>query len=565
MLYVLCRIGQAHEIEDFDYIVVGAGPAGCVIAAELVSRGKTVALLEQGEPTHYMFNGTLFFGNICDDEECNKRRQLTLYDIPSFWRVASDYKYGPFRKHNLICLREDKDRKNKMQSCTGIGPGGNTSHFQGFFVLPPREYWDKLHMTPTSYDWIVNKVQDTLRPEKGSFTDVADIEQKFIDAADQVLDLKYDECFEMPSQKEAKKYKIVCNPRFFVNRGLRSNPCTKYLAPLLDSPRLKLLSKTEAIKLEWSAPDSHDDNWFATGVFYRKAGKTNEPERILKGKKIILSGGLLTAKILNLSGIGMESNLKQLGIQPKICSNQFGHIKDHYSVDLFFKHRFEFIDFTCLTAAITEYITQRSGILSYTRQSLIFALQKEKRRLLCTLSFDSDSTKKQLSIGIYIVDPDTTRVVSLGSRPEDLPPMITPIFLTSDDKEALMEGVHDILKMTDHLKDYLTHTTWDVRQVDENCHMNYTCLSNFVDEYVNPNYHYHEVIPQHMIDDKSRRLKGTRNIYAVSSASLPLPESPPAAAITVAAEYFVHNLIQEENQPVRKFKEREQRNDCYYP
>src|SRR5271156_6326379 len=43
------RIGIASDAaESYDYIIVGAGSSGCVIAAQLVSAGKRVLLLESG-------------------------------------------------------------------------------------------------------------------------------------------------------------------------------------------------------------------------------------------------------------------------------------------------------------------------------------------------------------------------------------------------------------------------------------------------------------------------------------------------------------------------------------
>ena len=35
---------------QFDYIIVGAGPAGCFCATELVRRGRSVCVLEKADP-----------------------------------------------------------------------------------------------------------------------------------------------------------------------------------------------------------------------------------------------------------------------------------------------------------------------------------------------------------------------------------------------------------------------------------------------------------------------------------------------------------------------------------
>jgi len=63
--------------EDFDAIVVGAGPAGSVAAMTMAEQGMSVLLLERGKypGAKNMFGGTIY-------------SQATAEIFPEFWQEA---------------------------------------------------------------------------------------------------------------------------------------------------------------------------------------------------------------------------------------------------------------------------------------------------------------------------------------------------------------------------------------------------------------------------------------------------------------------------------------------
>ena len=66
--------------EHFDYIIVGAGPAGSVITRKLVDAGYDVLLLEAGKETQHDLGGIDRFGG-----------PITRFDIPFLWSAITKF------------------------------------------------------------------------------------------------------------------------------------------------------------------------------------------------------------------------------------------------------------------------------------------------------------------------------------------------------------------------------------------------------------------------------------------------------------------------------------------
>ncbi|KAG8833121.1 hypothetical protein FRC17_011303 [Serendipita sp. 399] len=158
--------------------------------------------------------------------------------------------------------------------------------------------------------------------------------------------------------------------------GKRSYAASFYLKNL-NNPNFVLLPGAQATKIEFS-PDKRDGNLVATGVTYSVNGASYT---VKASKEVILSAGVFQSPhLLELSGIGNSTLLKQFGITPLVDLPSVGeNLQDHAMSTQMWQVNPGVVTWdqlrinrTFALAASQQYNTTHDGVLASTINAVTF-------------------------------------------------------------------------------------------------------------------------------------------------------------------------------------------------
>ncbi|MBV9232193.1 MAG: GMC family oxidoreductase N-terminal domain-containing protein, partial [Chloroflexi bacterium] len=276
---------------NYDYIIVGGGTAGSVVAARLAENPDlTVCLLEAG-PTDE--------GNL---------EVLSLHNWPNLLGTDLDYDY---RIEEQIC------GNSLIRHSRGRVLGGCSSHNSCIAFRAPQSDMDTWQHLGCE-GWGASETQDYFdRVFEQVFIEKAPplnpLSQAFLEAAQQAgFDLL---TFNSDGQLREGVGVFQLNAR----NGLRQSSAQAYIHPRLPSaPNLTILTNTTANKIVL------DENNVAHAV--------ETDTTILKASReiVLCCGTFDTPKLLLLSGIGPRQHLHEMGIPLKVELAGVGeHLLDH--------------------------------------------------------------------------------------------------------------------------------------------------------------------------------------------------------------------------------------------
>jgi len=299
---------------EFDFIVVGAGTAGCLLANRLSANGKyTVALVEAGGSDNYHWV------------------HIPVGYLYCMGNKRTDWLYKTTKQKGLNGRELSYPRGKVMGGCSSIN---GMIYMRG----QANDYDQWRQMGNEGWSW------DDVLPYFKNMEDSYEGENKFHGSGGEwkvnqqrlsweVLDSFKEATIEagIPQVDDFNEGNNFGVSYFKVNQndGLRWNTVKAFLKPVKNRKNLRVISKCEVSKIILK-------NKKAKGVKVFRNGKSEE---IYVNREIILSSGSIgSPKILELSGIGNPNILSKLGIDTEVESKNIGeNLQDHLQLRVIYE------------------------------------------------------------------------------------------------------------------------------------------------------------------------------------------------------------------------------------
>ena len=436
-------------MDEYDYVVVGAGSAGCVVANRLSAGGHyRVALLEAG------------------GSDLNFWVRMPIGYGKAFYHDTLNWKY----------LSEPVPGFGGRQSYWPRGKvlGGSSSINAMVFIRGQAEdfdEWRALGNPGWSYEDVLPAFKrlennlsgaDQWRGQDGPVT-VTNIEKvvhplcaNYL-AGGQEAGLVRNPDFNGATQEGIGIYQIT------TRHGFRCSAATAYLAPARKRHNLTVIKSAQATRLLFEGKR-------ATGVEYRQGG---EMRQIRARREVILSAGAVnTPQLLQLSGVGDPALLKRHGIAVVHAASGVGrNLQDHIGFDHLYRSRLPTLNDVLrpwwgrLMVGL-RYVLTQSGPLSlsvnqgggffrtspaHTRPNmqLYFSPVSYTRALPGRRALMSPDPFPGFLVGVSNCHPTSRGELAIRSADPFAAPEIQPNYLsTEEDVRELLEAAHFLRRLS---------------------------------------------------------------------------------------------------------------------
>ena len=427
-------------IDNFDYIIVGAGSSGCVLANRLSANGKnSVCILEAGPPDWNPFI------------HIPAGFMKTLINPNVNWLFKSEPSWGTDGR--IIDIPRGKTLGGSSSINGMVFNRGQNLDFD-VWAQKGNKGWSYSDLLPyfKKYEKRHGEFDDVYRGSQGELP-ITDLEYRdplceaFIKSAiEQGIPLNKD--YNGKSQEGVSYVQRTTRGRF------RVSAAKAFLNPAKSRQNLKIITNAFVTKVNFK-------NKVAIGVEYLRGGRRGKKISLLANKEVILSSGVIKSPhILHMSGVGPAEHLKNIGIDVVHDLKGVGmNLRDHFAPRLTARAKnIETINEKSrglkLLKEIGKYVIGKQSIvnLSPTLVYCFWHSNEEIRNHDLQMTFTPASYKEGVQSTLD-TEPGFT-VTAWQQRPESLgwvksrtndpfdAPLIQPNYLDADeDKRVVVAGL----------------------------------------------------------------------------------------------------------------------------
>ncbi len=422
-------------LPDCDYIIVGAGSAGCTLANRLSADGAKVILLEAGprdwHPMIHIPAGIL----------------KLLYNSSVNWMYATDPEPGTGNRaihwprgrvlggsssiNGMLFVRgnaSDYDSWAQM-GCTGWSYADCLPHFKSLETYLPGDDAHRGKAGPL-------KIED--------YRTILPLTHRFVEAAQQAG-------FPFTSDLSGAQQEGVGYSQMSRNGRFRGSTARTFLAEAKDRPNLRVETNAVASRLVF-------DGKRCTGVRYEQKGAHHQ---VNAAREVIVSGGTINSPhLLHVSGIGPAEHLKSIGVDVvHDLPGVGGNLSDHYATRVSYRVKdLVSINETSrglrLAGEVGKWIVRGNGALTFGVSSAqVFCHSREGlaspdiQLLFSPASYDEArfgtlEKKPGATIAVSIARPESRGTIMATSPFATDRPSIRPNYLSaSNDINVILAGI----------------------------------------------------------------------------------------------------------------------------
>jgi choline dehydrogenase len=432
-------------MDQYDYIVVGAGSAGAVLASRLSENPKNqVLLVEAGRTGHPYSRLPVSFGLLIDNPRAN-------------WRYESD--------------PEPNTANRKIPVPRGKVLGGSSAINGLVWVRgQPLDYDTWAQMGARGWSW-QNVAPLFTRIESYEDGDGANgrgtggpLRVSEVPDQNPLYDALFKAAvaagFKLNPDYNSEDQEGVVKTQASISKGRRMSVAHCYLKPAMSRPNLRVVTEapTRRILLEGKR---------CVGVVYERWGR--EVEARAAKEVILCAGAVATPQLLELSGIGRPEVLKTHGINVVHAMPAVGeNFRDHINVRLAWRVKDKHVSYNHKARGLgavgqaMRYLATGGGFLSLPSAPML-AFLKTRPELatpdvqmhIVPYSIKDPKTRKlqefpSMAVSCYQLRPESLGSIHIRSADPDMHPAIRFNFLADAiDQRAMVDGFRIVRRIVE--------------------------------------------------------------------------------------------------------------------